>query len=191
MRLIPQKGAVMVETAIILPVFLMILYGIFQFALLTHQYLILNNAAITGANTFSAARGSSTPYCDAVGSGGSTSCAICSPSNCLNQILPAIAILSAGMINTTNVTVTIKVGPVGGSGVACATDASCLLLLQPTGTYNAPLNTVAAVTIQYNIKVAIYIPAFNLSAFNCGATGTIIRSTTCSYTSPTAYALVQ
>ena len=190
MRLIPQKGAVMVETAIILPVFLMILYGIFQFALLTHQYLILNNAGIIGANTFSAARGSQTPYCDAVGSGGSTSCAICT-SNCVNQILPAIAIFSAGMINTNNVTVTIKVGPVGSSGVACATDASCQLLLQPTGTYNAPLNTVAAVTIQYSIKPAIYIPAFNLSAFNCGATGTIIRSTTCSYTSPTAYALVQ
>lgn len=44
-----QKGAVVVETAIILPLFIIILIGVLEFGIVFHNYLILQNASREGA----------------------------------------------------------------------------------------------------------------------------------------------
>lgn len=44
-----EKGAVIVETAIILPLFIIILIGVLEFGIVFHNYLILQNASREGA----------------------------------------------------------------------------------------------------------------------------------------------
>ncbi len=47
-----EVGAAMVEFAIVLPLLLVVLLGIVQFAIFFYQYVIVENAAATGARVF-------------------------------------------------------------------------------------------------------------------------------------------
>lgn len=44
-----ERGAVLVETAIVLPIFILILVGTMEFGIILHNYLILQNASREGA----------------------------------------------------------------------------------------------------------------------------------------------
>jgi len=44
-----QRGAVVVEAAIVLPIFVLILVGILEFGIVFHDYLVLQNASREGA----------------------------------------------------------------------------------------------------------------------------------------------
>jgi Flp pilus assembly protein TadG len=198
-----QKGVVTVETAIVLPVLFMIVFGLIQFAWLMNNKQILADVAIIGANALASERGATSPYCDAVGAPGNTektggtSCSSClvnsttaGTPNCLNQIYPAIKAYSGGAMTSANVTVTMKVGtfPIPANG--CSSDSTCITAL---GSVSVPpaAGTVTAVSLSYTFTPLINLPKMNLSAYlSCGG-GSGANSTTCTLISPTAYAVVQ
>ena len=57
-----NEGVSAIEFAIIAPVLLMIVTGVFQFGLAMNQYLNLTNAVAQGALTLALSRGTTTPY---------------------------------------------------------------------------------------------------------------------------------
>lgn len=194
-----QKGVVTVEAAIILPVFFMMVFGLIQFAWLMNNKQILADVAIIGANALASERGASSPYCDAVGAGGTTTCSPCQVNptiinkpNCLNQIYPAINAYSGGAMTSANVTPTMTVGTFPIPANVCSSDSTCITAL---GSVSAPpaAGTVTAVSLSYTFTPLINLPKMNLSAYlSCGGDGTNgANSTTCTLISPTAYAVVQ
>jgi Flp pilus assembly protein TadG len=99
-RLIRSRdGVSAIEFAIILPVLLTILLGIFQFGTAMNEYLTLTNAAAKGALTLALSRGTTTPY-------SSTTAAI-------NAAAPNLT--------AANITTTVTV-----NGSTCASDSACL-----------------------------------------------------------------
>ncbi len=97
-----ERGVSALEFAIISPVLLTILLGIFQFGIAMNDYLVLTNAAGKGALTIALSRGTATPYT-------ATTAAISA----------AAPNLTAASIATT---VTIN-------GTACSTDSACTTAL--------------------------------------------------------------
>ena len=93
-----QDGVSALEFAIILPVLLTMLLGIFQFGTAINDYLVLTNAAAKGALTLALSRGTATPYT-------STTAAI-------NAAAPNL--------DTTKITTTVTV-----NGSACSSDSAC------------------------------------------------------------------
>jgi len=93
-----DEGVSAIEFAIISPVMIMIMTGIFQFGVAMNHYLNLTNAAAQGALTLALSRGTTTPYT-------STRAAITAAAP---NLVPA------------QTTVTVKI-----NGVACTTDATC------------------------------------------------------------------
>lgn len=61
-----QKGATFVELAIVLPLILLIAFGIMQLGSFLNDYTILADATAVGANFFAAQSGSSTAYADTI-----------------------------------------------------------------------------------------------------------------------------
>ena len=93
-----STGVSAIEFAIISPVLLTILLGIFQFGSAMNDYLVLTNAAAKGALTIALGRGTATPY-----------------TTTISAITAAAPNLTAANITTT---VTIN-------GTACSSDAAC------------------------------------------------------------------
>jgi Flp pilus assembly protein TadG len=94
-----SEGVSAIEFAIISPVLLMIVTGIFQFGVAMNQYLSLTNAVAQGALTLALSRGTTTPY-------SSTTAAIAS---------------AAPSLTPAQTTITVKI-----NGTACTSDATCL-----------------------------------------------------------------
>jgi Flp pilus assembly protein TadG len=59
-----QEGAAIVEFAIVLPLILLIMLGVMQFAWFLNSYMILANATAVGARFFATQASSSTAYSD-------------------------------------------------------------------------------------------------------------------------------
>jgi Flp pilus assembly protein TadG len=59
-------GAAMLEFALVLPVLLLVVFGITQFGLVFFHYLMVTNGAEVGARQLSTSRFDSTPYTDTV-----------------------------------------------------------------------------------------------------------------------------
>jgi Flp pilus assembly protein TadG len=135
MRLRCQNGATTVEFAIVLPLFLMIVFGVMQFGLLLNNYVMLNNAAVLGARVLAKERGYPTPYTDTQ-----------------NQILASMQTMSQ--------TATIKMY-VGGT--LCSSDSACIALLGNSSTQPPP-NTQAKVSLSYNFMPSI-MPTTQDSAY--------------------------
>jgi Flp pilus assembly protein TadG len=93
-----DHGVSAIEFAIISPVLLTILLGIFQFGSAMNDYLVLTNAAAKGALTIALGRGTAAPY------------------------TTTISAITAAAPNLTpaNITTTVTV-----NGTACSTDAGC------------------------------------------------------------------
>ena len=94
-----SEGVSAIEFAIISPVLLMIVTGIFQFGVAMNQYLSLTNAVAQGALTLALSRGTTTPY---------------------SSTTAAIAAAAPGLA-TAQTTITVKI-----NGTACTSDATCL-----------------------------------------------------------------
>ena len=93
-----DEGVSAIEFAIIAPVLLTIMLGIFQFGIAMNQYLNLTNAAAKGALTLALSRGTTTPYT-------ATTTAITAAAP---NLVPA------------QTTITVRI-----NGVACTNDATC------------------------------------------------------------------
>ena len=93
-----STGVSAIEFAIISPVLITILLGIFQFGSAMNAYLVLTNAAAKGALTIALGRGTATPY------------------------TTTISAITAAAPNLTpaNITTTVTI-----NGTACSTDAGC------------------------------------------------------------------
>jgi Flp pilus assembly protein TadG len=94
-----RDGVSAIEFAIILPVLLTILLGIFQFGTAMNDYLVLTNAAAKGALTLALSRGTTTPYT--------------TTTSAINAAAPNL--------DATKITTTVTV-----NGSACSTDSACL-----------------------------------------------------------------
>ena len=93
-----DEGVSAIEFAIIAPVLLMIVLGVFQFGIAMNQYLNLTNAAAQGALTLALSRGTTTPY---------------------TATTTAVAAAAPNLVAArTTITVTIN-------GVACTNDGTC------------------------------------------------------------------
>jgi Flp pilus assembly protein TadG len=97
-----DHGVSAIEFAIISPVLLTILLGIFQFGSAMNDYLVLTNAAAKGALTIALGRGTAAPY------------------------TTTISAITAAAPNLTpaNITTTVTI-----NGTACSTDAGCTTAL--------------------------------------------------------------
>jgi Flp pilus assembly protein TadG len=93
-----DEGVSAIEFAIISPVLLTIVLGVFQFGIAMNQYLNLTNAAAQGALTLALSRGTTTPYT-------STTAAITA---------------AAPNLAAAQTTITVRI-----NGVACTNDATC------------------------------------------------------------------
>jgi Flp pilus assembly protein TadG len=93
-----DEGVSAIEFAIIAPVLLTIVLGVFQFGIAMNQYLNLTNAAAQGALTLALSRGTTTPY---------------------TATTTAIA-AAAPNLAAAQTTITVKI-----NGVACTNDATC------------------------------------------------------------------
>ena len=93
-----DHGVSAIEFAIISPVLITILLGIFQFGTAMNDYLVLTNAAAKGALTIALGRGTAAPY------------------------TTTISAISAAAPNLTpaNITTTVTI-----NGTACSTDSGC------------------------------------------------------------------
>jgi len=102
-----ERGQALVEFAVVLPVFMIVLFGTFQFGLTLNNYVVLTEAVRAGGRQFALSRGITTGRTDTVTrvSGGA---ALLVPVNCSGT----------GLCITTSV-----------NGVTCATDATCLAAL--------------------------------------------------------------
>jgi Flp pilus assembly protein TadG len=115
-----QKGAALVELALVLPLLLAMMFGIAQFAWWLNSYIVLESAAAIGARQLSTERGFSTPWTDT--------------ENAIDGVTSALK----GPL-----TITISVG-----GTTCGTDSYCASLLG-TSTQAPAAGTRAAVSLTY------------------------------------------
>jgi Flp pilus assembly protein TadG len=97
-----NEGVSAIEFAIISPIMLTIMIGIFQFGLAMNHYLNLTNAVAQGALTLALSRGTTTPYT-------ATTSAITS---------------AAPNLAAAQTTITVRI-----NGTACTTDATCAAAL--------------------------------------------------------------
>jgi Flp pilus assembly protein TadG len=93
-----SAGTAAIEFAFALPLFLLAALGTYQFGLTINNYLMLTDAARTGARMLALSRGSSTPYSDTV-----------------SQVQN-----SASNLTSANLTIVTRV-----NGTACSTNSTC------------------------------------------------------------------
>lgn len=115
-----QQGAEGVEFALVLPVLLLLIFGIVQFGWLFNNYLTLATAANAGARVLAAERGYTTPYSDAKS-----------------------AIQASSPLLKNTMTITMKVG-----GTTCNSDTTCATALG-TSTQPPAAGTQASVALGY------------------------------------------
>jgi Flp pilus assembly protein TadG len=97
-----STGVSAIEFAIISPVLLTILLGIFQFGTAMNDYLVLTNAAAKGALTIALGRGTATPYTTTISAIGA----------------------AAPNLTVANITTTVTI-----NGTACSSDSGCTTAL--------------------------------------------------------------
>ena len=161
-----QVGAAMVEFAIVLPLLLVVLLGIVQLAIFFFQYVIVENAAATGAQTFVTNR----PYTQP----SNTSCNSGCPTTCYTPYSSTVnAIQTAtGGLAWSNVAYTMSA-----NGSTCSSDSTCGTNLcnasscSVTGPFSNRI--LASVTVSYpclTLLPARWAPSFcpngNLTATN-------------------------
>jgi Flp pilus assembly protein TadG len=117
-----QQGVAAVEFALVAPLLLLVLLGLAQFGWLLGNYVMVVNAASSGARYFASQRGTSTPY-----------------SSTQSQVST-----SAALLNTSNLSVAMSV-----NGVACSTDSSCATELTSAGGTSAVGTASVSVTYTF------------------------------------------
>jgi Flp pilus assembly protein TadG len=125
-----EEGQAMVEVALVLPVLLLVLTGIFALGLAFNNYLILTEATNVGARALAISRGSTTDPC------ATTSSAV---------------IAAAPLLVSANLTFTFGLNGTTYSGTSCSSGST---------TTGAAANLVqggnALVTVTYPCSLAVY-----------------------------------
>jgi Flp pilus assembly protein TadG len=126
-----HTGSVLVEFTLVLPVLLFLILGLAQFGMIFYNYILLTNAAATGARQFSISRLDSTPYTD-------TQSAINSAST-----------------NLSGLTITMSV-----NGTTCSSDSSCQTALQNAYLAAAIPPQPVSVTVSYSCNGNSIMPTY-------------------------------
>lgn len=155
-----QVGAAMVEFAIVLPLLLVVLVGIVQFAIFFYQYVIVENAAATGARMFVMNRPLACP--SSATCPGTDGCPYTNTQSALQT--------ASGGLDWSSVTYSMSA-----NGSTCTSDSTCSTNLCnayfATGTFSSA--QTASVTVSYpclTLLPANWAPSFcptgNLTATN-------------------------
>ena len=153
-------GAAFLELALVLPVLLLVVFGITQFGLIFYHYTLVTNATAAGMRQLSISRLDSTAYCDTE-----------------NTIINASGGLggtpgSSGSCPTINsdFTITLKV-----NGTACTSNSACQSAL--AAAYAAAINPPepASVQVQFSCSFEdlIAVPHFPIHLGVCPLTSTM------------------
>jgi len=153
-------GAAFLEFALVLPVLLLVVFGITQFGLIFYHYSLVTNATAAGARQLSISRLDSTAYCD-------TQNTIVNASGGLGGT-PG----SSGSCPTLNSDFTITIAV---DGTACTSNSSCQAAL--ASAYAAATNPPepASVTVQYSCSAEdlIAVPHFAVHLGVCPLSSTM------------------
>jgi Flp pilus assembly protein TadG len=144
-----HTGSALVEFALVLPVLMFLVLGLAQFGLIFYNYILVTNAAATGARQFSISRLDTKPYTDTV-----------------NTINNAATNLSP--------TITLAV-TVSGTKTTCSSDTNCSTLLTNAYAENKTPPDPVSVTVSYqctNANSIIPTSLINLTGI-CPLTSTI------------------
>ena len=115
-----ERGVTAIEFAIIAPVLLAIVLGLFQFGIAMQQFMNVTNAATQGALTLALARGGTTPYT-------STTAAVTS---------------AAPNLTASSITTTVTIG-----GSACTSDSTCTSKLSSGATASVKVSYPCALNV--------------------------------------------
>jgi Flp pilus assembly protein TadG len=137
-------GVAFVEFALVLPVLLLVVFGITQFGLIFYHYSLVTNATAAGMRQLSISRLDSTAYCD-------TENTVINASGGLGGTPGTSG--SCPTINS-NFTITLKV-----NGTACTSNSACQTAL--ASAYAAATNPPepASVTVQFTCSAEDLIAA--------------------------------
>lgn len=135
-------GAAFLEFALVLPVLLLVMFGIMQFGLIFYHYIMVTNGAAVGARQFSISRLDTTPYTDTV-----------------------TAIQNATTLGS-NVTITLKV-----NNAACTTNSQCQTDLQNAYLAGSSPPEAVSVQVQFSASCSfedlIEVPGFPIHLNLC------------------------
>lgn len=121
-----ETGAALVEFTLVLPLLLMLLFGIIQFGWLFYNYAVLTSAASTGARLLATQRGYATPYSDTK-----------------TAVLSAAGVIAP--LASLNKTLTINLSV---NGTSCQSDAACATALG-TASQAPAAGTQASISLSY------------------------------------------
>ncbi|WP_338523260.1 TadE/TadG family type IV pilus assembly protein [Pseudomonas batumici] len=121
-----ETGTTVVEFTLVLPLLLILLFGIIQFGWLFYNYAVLTSAASTGARLLATQRGYAAPYSDTK-----------------NAVLSAAGVIAP--LATLNKALTINISV---NGVLCQSDAACATALG-TASQAPAVGTQASISLSY------------------------------------------
>jgi Flp pilus assembly protein TadG len=140
-----HTGSVLVEFTLVLPVLLFLILGLAQFGIIFYDYILVTNAAATGARQFSISRLDNSAYTDTQS-----------------------AITSAAA-NLSGLTISMSV-----NGTACTTNAGCQTALQNAYTAATTPPEPVSVTVSYACSSNTIMPTTLISlAGICPLTSTM------------------
>ncbi len=144
-----RAGAAIVEFAIVLPLLIIVLFGILQFGIYFYEYVQVENAAATAERVFLQNRPFPTPS------------SIC-PATCPNSCPYSNAV--SAVQNSTSLSLTENNVAMSVGGTACASDSSCGAALctaySTTGSYSAAQTASVQVSYPCPSLLGSWIPLF-------------------------------
>jgi Flp pilus assembly protein TadG len=140
-----HTGSVLVEFTLVLPVLLFLILGLAQFGLIFYNYILVTNAAATGARELSISRLDNTAYADTVSA------------------------ITSATTNLSGLTITMSV-----NGTACSSNAACQTALQNAYTAATVPPEPVSVTVSYSCSSTSIMPAYLINLVGiCPLTSTM------------------
>ena len=135
----------LVEFTLVLPVLLFLILGLAQFGLIFYNYILVTNAAATGARELSISRLDNTAYADTVSA------------------------ITSATTNLSGLTITMSV-----NGTACSSNAACQTALQNAYTAATVPPEPVSVTVSYSCSSTSIMPAYLINLVGiCPLTSTM------------------
>jgi len=148
-----RTGSALVEFTIVFPVLIFLILGLAQFGLIFYNYIMVTNAAATGARQLALSRTDANAYTDTV--------------TAISNAAPGLGLSAACAAATTTPCITMSV-----NGAACSTNSGCQgYLVSASGTVPPE---PASVTVSYSCSSNSIMPAYliNLAGI-CPLTSTM------------------